>query len=54
MLKNQSHLFNLPDDVTYLNCAYMSPMLKSVSEIGKRAIVQRKTQQKFFLDIFLN
>lgn len=38
MLTNQSHLFNLSDDITYLNCSYMSPMLKSVAEIGVRAI----------------
>lgn len=38
MLTNQSHLFNLPDDITYLNCAYMSPGLKSVAEVGVRAI----------------
>lgn len=34
MLQNQSHLFNLPKDITYLNGAYMSPQLKSVSEVG--------------------
>ncbi len=38
MLDNQRHLFNLPDDITYLNCSYMSPMLKSVAEIGVHAI----------------
>lgn len=38
MLENQRHLFNLPDDITYLNCSYMSPMLKSVAEVGVRAI----------------
>lgn len=38
MLENQRHLFNLPDDITYLNCSYMSPMLKSVADIGVRAI----------------
>ncbi|MFY0594087.1 aminotransferase class V-fold PLP-dependent enzyme [Roseivirga sp.] len=38
MLTNQKHLFNLPDDITYLNCSYMSPMLKSVAEIGVHAI----------------
>lgn len=48
MLKNQSHLFSLPDDVTYLNCAYMSPMLKSVSEIGKRAIIQKENPAEIF------
>jgi selenocysteine lyase/cysteine desulfurase len=34
MLQNQSHLFNLPEDITYLNGAYMSPQLKSVSDVG--------------------
>lgn len=48
MLGNQSHLFNLPDDVTYLNCAYMSPMLKSVSEIGKQAIFQKENPTEIF------
>jgi selenocysteine lyase/cysteine desulfurase len=38
MLTDQRHLFNLSDDITYLNCSYMSPMLKSVAEIGVRAI----------------
>lgn len=38
MLKNQKDLFNLPDDITYLNCSYMSPMLKSVAEVGVRAL----------------
>ncbi len=30
----QKHLFDLPDDVTYLNCAYMSPQLLEVERIG--------------------
>jgi len=42
MLENQSRLFNLPEDVTYLNCAFMSPMLKSVSEIGFSAITKKE------------
>lgn len=41
MLNNQRHLFNLPDDITYLNCSYMSPMLKSVADIGVRAIYDK-------------
>lgn len=28
----QRHLFDIPDDVAYLNCAYYGPMLKSTSE----------------------
>lgn len=38
MLNNQSHLFNLPSDITYLNCSYMSPMLKSVAQVGVEGI----------------
>lgn len=38
MLENQKDLFNLPDDITYLNCSYMSPMLKSVAEVGVRCL----------------
>ena len=30
MIKSQRHLFNIPDDVAYLNTAYMSPLLNSV------------------------
>ena len=52
MLENQSHLFNLPEDVTYLNCAYMSPMLKTVSEIGKQAIIQKENPTEIFPNHF--
>lgn len=34
-------LFELPEGVTYLNCAYMSPQLRTVREAGERAIAQR-------------
>lgn len=37
----QKHLFQLPEDGHYLNCAYMSPLLKSVEEAGI-AGMQRK------------
>lgn len=30
----QKHLFQLPEEIHYLNCAYMSPLLKSVEEKG--------------------
>jgi len=31
-------LFDIPEDVTYLNCAYMSPLLRSVREAGAQAV----------------
>ena len=34
MLGDQRHLFAIPDDVTYLNCSYMAPQLRRVSEQG--------------------
>lgn len=39
----QKDLFTLPGDLHYLNCAYMSPLLKSVEEAGKRGIRDRGT-----------
>lgn len=34
MQVSHRHLFRLPSDVSYLNCAYMSPQLKSVEAVG--------------------
>lgn len=34
MLKNQRHLFDIPDDVAYFNCGYMSPLTKAATEAG--------------------
>lgn len=33
-MDNQKHLFQLPADIHYLNCAYMAPQLKSVEARG--------------------
>ncbi len=37
MLPCQRHLFDIPEDVAYLNCAYMSPQLRAVTEAGREA-----------------
>ena len=34
MLPCQRQLFDIPDDVAYLNCAYMSPLMKPALEAG--------------------
>lgn len=34
MESSQRHLFSIPDDVHYINCAYMSPLLKKVEAAG--------------------
>jgi len=41
MLDCQRSLFDLPDDVRYLNCAYMAPQLKSVTEVGLRSVASK-------------
>ena len=38
MIPCQRHLFEIPDDIAYLNCAYMSPLSRSVADAGRRAI----------------
>ena len=42
MLPSQKHLFNIPEDITYLNCAYLSPQLRSVSEAGHKSVSSKE------------
>lgn len=41
-MENQKHLFQLDQGVHYLNCAYMSPLLKSVEVAGIDGIVRKR------------
>jgi selenocysteine lyase/cysteine desulfurase len=41
ILPNQRALFDIPDHVTYLNCAYMSPLMMTVTEAGKRGVLRK-------------
>src|SRR6266852_778308 len=41
MLPCQRHLFDIPEDVAYLNCAYMSPLMRSVIEAGNAALARK-------------
>ena len=38
MIPCQRHLFNIPDEVAYLNCAYTSPLLLVAEDAGKEAM----------------
>src|SRR5688500_10811597 len=38
MIENQRHLFDIPEDVTYLNCAYLSPLLRKAAKAGKSGV----------------
>jgi selenocysteine lyase/cysteine desulfurase len=53
MIPCQRHLFDIPDDVAYLNCAYMSPLMKSALEAGVDGLARKAhpwelTSDKFF------
>ncbi|VAW04240.1 Cysteine desulfurase [hydrothermal vent metagenome] len=37
----QKHLFDIPADVTYLNAAYMSPILKQAAALGQQAVAKK-------------
>ena len=37
-ISNQRHLFDIPEEVAYLDCAYMGPLMRSVVEAGDRGI----------------
>ena len=41
-MKCQKELFQLPEGLHYLNCAYMSPLLKSVEEKGMEGMQQKR------------
>src|SRR5215213_6506372 len=52
---DEGWLFEIPEDVAYLNCAYMSPQLRSVREVGERAVARKSqpwniTASDFFED----
>jgi len=54
-MKHQKHLFRLPDHVTYLNTAFMGPLLKTSEEAGYKGIQLKSlpfeiTDTNFFKD----
>ena len=40
-LPNQRHLFDIPEDVAYLNCAYMSPLMNRVRDAGFEGLARK-------------
>jgi selenocysteine lyase/cysteine desulfurase len=51
----QRHLFDIPDEVAYLNCAYMSPLMRRVVAAGQAGIARKTrpwslTQPDFFTE----
>jgi selenocysteine lyase/cysteine desulfurase len=41
MLPNQRNLFDIPEGVSYLNCAYMSPLMHAVVQAGTAGLARK-------------
>lgn len=54
MLANQKDKFSLPEHITYLNGAYMSPQLKRVEQIGIEALSKKSHPYLFTADDFFS
>jgi selenocysteine lyase/cysteine desulfurase len=54
-LGDQRDLFEIPEGISYLNCAYMGPQLRGAREIGERAVSRKSrpwelTPEDFFAE----
>lgn len=45
-LKNQKHLFSIPEEITYLNIASQSPSFKAIEKAGVDAVLKKSTPYK--------
>lgn len=54
MIPCQRHLFDIPESVTYLNCAYMSPLMRSVVEAGKAGLERKLHPWEIRTEDFFN
>lgn len=55
MLPCQRHLFDIPEDFAWFNCAYLAPLMRSVCEAGEWGIRRKRhpwhiTPQDFFTE----
>ncbi len=46
MIDNKRHLFDIPDDIAYFNCAYMSPLSKQTTKAGIQGISRKSSPWK--------
>jgi selenocysteine lyase/cysteine desulfurase len=51
-MKSQKNKFSIPAGVTYLNCAYMSPLLKSVEKAGLIGLTRKRNPFKISAEDF--
>jgi len=55
MIPSQRHLFDIPEDIAYLNCAYLGPLSHAVASAGRRAMTSKAhpwhlSSEDFFTD----
>jgi selenocysteine lyase/cysteine desulfurase len=48
----QRDLFDMPEDVAYLNCAFTAPLLKSAAEAGHKAVATKANPWSITIDHF--
>ncbi len=53
-MKCQRNKFSLQGKVSYLNCAYMSPMMKKVENAGIKGMKMKRKPYKFSPEDFFN
>jgi selenocysteine lyase/cysteine desulfurase len=51
-LGSQRNLFEIPEDIVYLNCAYMAPQLRPAREAGERAVSRKSRPWEITPDDF--
>lgn len=56
MIPCQRHLFEIPEGLAYLNCAYLSPLMTAAREVGKRAVGRKSRpweieREDFFAEV---
>jgi selenocysteine lyase/cysteine desulfurase len=54
LLPSERHLFDIPSDVAYLNCAYMSPLPKASVAAGERGLARKLQPWKIAPDDFFS
>jgi hypothetical protein len=54
MIPTQRHLFRIPREVCYLNCAYMSPLMNTVVDAGRAGLEAKQTPGLTLADFFVS
>lgn len=54
MIPDQRHKFDIPEGVAYLNCGYMGPQLKAVTEAGIAGLSRKREPWAISADVFFS